>query len=186
MPAVVSHRRRYRWARRPKVNRGHCRDYARPALVLHWEFEELLRCYSWSSCPEGDGARSCRRVAPLPGFRGAVCGNGGMENIWLASALWTGLALAPVRKRKPTAISPWACATMCFRRCRPRRRRERARPLLRAASPSRAGCGRALWCGAEFGVGDRQQPSPQPALALNSAINASQAGAACLSSLQKP
>ena len=39
---------------------------------------------------------------------------------------------------------------------------------------------------AEFGVGDRQQPSPQPALALNSAINASQAGAACLSSLQKP
>src|SRR5439155_25891812 len=36
---------------------------------------------------------------------------------------------------------------MYSRRCRPRRRRAPEQPPLRATSPSRAGCGRALGCG---------------------------------------
>src|SRR5271166_2686643 len=39
---------------------------------------------------------------------------------------------------------------------------------------------------AKLGVIQRQQPSPKPAFALNSAINPSQAAAACRNSLQKP
>src|SRR5262249_38459583 len=43
--------------------------------------------------------------------------------------------------------SPSVYATMCCRRCPPTRRRAPAPRPPRAASPSPAGCGRALWCG---------------------------------------
>src|SRR5882762_666866 len=41
--------------------------------------------------------------------------------------------------------SPSGCATMCFRRCRPRLRRGPARPPLRVTRPSHAGSGRVPW-----------------------------------------
>src|SRR5258705_408941 len=41
--------------------------------------------------------------------------------------------------------SPSGCATMCFRRCRPRLRQGPARPPLRVTRPSHAGSGRVPW-----------------------------------------